>query len=93
MAQNTTIFVPANTWTQITNSAATAIRVQPLGDLSALLELQATVGEVPPTNSLGAVRISKPSYMKLNEIWVGVAGANRVYARCDTAIEVSVSHD
>lgn len=92
MAQNTTISLVAGQWTAITNSTCTAIRVDPNG---ATVELQATVSAVAPgAVAPGSVVISQPTFMKLNEIWIGVAGADRVYARAVyVAANVSVSHD
>lgn len=92
MAQNTTINLTANTWTQLSDGNVTVMRVMNLGTES--IWVQATVGEVAPTTTNGAIAV-KPgeiSILTLATMWPGVAGANRIYARSAPAGRVSVSN-
>ena len=92
MPQNTTISIPANTWTQISDANVTVMRVCSLG--TEPISLQATVGATPPSNLLGVVPIipREVRVVDLAQLWPGVAGANRVYAYSSVAAKISVSN-
>lgn len=94
MTQNVTISLPANTWTQISDSNIPAIRVANLG--TEAIWLQATVGAVAPTNTNGALPLLPTQVLAadltLAQLWPGVTGANRVYALSPVACRVSVSN-
>lgn len=94
MARNDTIILPQGVWTQLTNANASALRVQNLGGYT--LQLQATVGAVPPSDISGAVVLRSGETLSadltLAQLWPGVTGANRVYAISDVVAPVSVSH-
>jgi hypothetical protein len=73
----------------------TVIRVDPRSDEGVLLmatngvvDLSAVSGDIP-----GSQFIQTPTFLRLDEIWCGVTGANRVYCRPSVAMQVSVSHD
>lgn len=93
MAQNTTIAVPAKTWTRLTNAAATAITFQNNGGNPLLIK--GTAGAVAPTTTAGAL-VYQPGEGELNsslaDMFPGVASVDNVYAYCQTASVVFVSH-
>jgi len=91
MAQNTTIAVPAKTWTLLTNSDTTNITFQAGGSVS----VKATVGASAPTTLDGAIGYTEgtgEANTALADIFTGVAGANRVYAYSFGGTSVAVSH-
>jgi hypothetical protein len=94
MAQNTTLTLAANTWTQLTDGNVTAMRVCNFGTEG--IWLQATVGATPPTNTNGGLPLLPGQVMAadltLADLWPGVSGANRVYAFSPVAAKVSVSN-
>ena len=93
MPANTTVTVPANTWTQITSGDATAITFQNLG--TGGLAVLATVGATPPTSRSGAILyppLAGERNTPLSDLFPGVSGATRVYARSASRSEVMVSH-
>jgi hypothetical protein len=94
MARNDTIAVARGIWTQLTNANATAIRVQNLDNTP--LMLLATSDSTMPTNDGGAIILhSKETLaadMTLAQLWPGVTGAARVWAKSSQAANVSVSH-
>lgn len=96
MAQNSTITIAADDWTQVTNGDATAVRVQNLGSE---VMFKAAVGAVKPTDAQGALFYSAgngfDASVTLSNLFPGISGANRLYARCSgTGVSglVSVSH-
>jgi hypothetical protein len=93
MPQNTTITGPANTWVLGTDANVTEIRFQNIG--SGILYAQGTVGAVPPTSTLGAIKYEPGDGQvrtPLVDMFEGVTGANRVYFYSDVDFAVSVSH-
>lgn len=93
MAQNTTVTLTPNTWTQLTNADAASVTVQNQGSLP--VRLKATVGATAPTDDLGAVMLDRMDGLQnlaLASCWLGVSGANRLYAYCNDANEVFISH-
>lgn len=94
MAQNTTIAVPARTWTLLTDSNVTAIRAQVRGYRT--VELVGTVGATPPSDTTGSITLADygilTSDLTLAVLFPGVSGANRVYAWCEQDAQVGVSH-
>ena len=92
MARNANIPLDPSVWTQITNADVTALRVQSLSGCT--IRLMATAGAVAPTDDEGALTLMPnailASDLTLADLWPGVAGANRVYAK--GAGDVSVSH-
>lgn len=95
-ATNATTAVPANTWTQLTTSDVTALRLQHSG---ARIWIMATVGAVPPAGSpsgMASIAVDPlrilATDVTLAMLWPGVTGATRVYAFCDVPNAVSVSH-
>ena len=93
MAQNTTISIPAATWTLLTNSDITAATLQNL--TGNIVLLAGTVGATPPTDALGAIRLY-PGQLNINtaiaSLYPGVTGANRLYAYSSTPATVFISH-
>ena len=94
MPQNTTVAVPARTWTQLTNADVSAIRVQNLNGYP--IKIMGTVGAVAPTSDAGALVLAAgqaiAADLTLAQLFPGVSGANRVYAFSDAPALVSVSH-
>jgi len=95
MPSNTDVQLLKGQWVLITPFDATVVRVDPLGAVLATIHVQATVGAVPPAagHSPGSVLITGPTFMKLSEIFAGVTGATRMYARANVDMMLSVSHD
>ena len=94
MPRNTTVAVPARTWTQLTNADVSAIRVQNLNGYP--IKIMGTVGAVAPTTDAGALVLAAgqaiAADLTLAQLFPGVSGANRVYAFSDAPALVSVSH-
>lgn len=94
MTQNTTISLPAGTWTQVSDSNVTSIRVVNLG--TEPIWLQATAGAVAPTSTAGALPLLPGQILAADltiaQLWPGVVNANRVYALSPNASRVSVSN-
>lgn len=95
-AQMETILLLADAWTEITNGDATAVRAQVL---SGEVMFKATVGQVQPTNVKGALFYTAgngfDASVTLANLFPGVSGANRLYARPSgpgVTSTVSVSH-
>lgn len=87
------VSVPANTWTQLTPTNVTALRVE--NESGYAVQLQATVGAVAPT-SFDAVVTLHPfipwaADLGIAQLFPGVAGANRIWAYCITPVVLSVS--
>jgi len=81
MAQNTNIVIPAETWTLLTDSDVTSITFQVLSQN--LIYIKATVGATPPSDTTGAIVYNftqGEANAALADLFLGVSGANRVYA-------------
>lgn len=93
MAQNTTITVPARTWTQLTDADITAITFQNIGSSHVLIK--ATTDATAPTNFSGAIRYNPGQgerNVALSDLFPGLAGRDRVWAYAEDATPVVVSH-
>lgn len=93
MAQNTTLTIPAGTWTQLTDADIARITFQNVGSNHVLIK--ATIGASTPTNATGAVRYNPGQGERnvlLTDLFPGLVGANRVYAYSPDASQVVVSH-
>ena len=80
MARTDTVSVPANAWTQLTNSDATAVTFQVK---SGAVYLVATVGATPPAdldNALLYYAGQGEVALAMADLAPGTAGANRLYA-------------
>ena len=99
-ARNTDVSLTADTWTQLTASDVTALRVQNMTRFVVII--QATVGATPPAGATladqikGGIRLLPDmgiaTDLTLATMFPGVAGATRVYATCAYNVDVSVSH-
>lgn len=92
MAQNTTITLTANTWTQLTDADVTSITFQNTGGQFMLVK--GTTGATAPTDTTGAVRYNPGQgerNVTLSDLFPGIA-AVRLWALCDSAVGVVVSH-
>lgn len=91
MAQNTTITIPANAWTEITDANVTAITFQNTGSSFALVK--GTTGAAP-TDNLGAIRYN-PGQGERNvtmaDLFPG-ATLNRVWVYAESPVKFMVSH-
>lgn len=92
MPRNTTINVPANTWTELTSANVTALTFQ---TSDSHLRVKGTIGAVAPTDSLGAILyggFSGERNTPVIDLWPGLTGVNRVWAYSQTPTGVMVSH-
>ena len=94
MARNENVTVPAETWTQLTNANASAVRVSNLSGFR--IELQATSDTTAPTVLDGTVPLDSGLTLNgdvtLASLYPGVTTPVRLWAFCRFAVEVSVSH-
>jgi len=92
MAQNTTLSVPAGTWTQITDADVTSITFQIASN--AIAFVKGTTDATAPTSTVGAIRYS-PNQGELNtalaDLFPGISAA-RVWVFATSNISVFVSH-
>ena len=78
-------------WTQLTNADATSITIQ--NTTGHPLEINGRNGATDPTTSGMSVPAGEAILNKnLSDLFPGVSGANRVYARGADGQEVFVSH-
>ena len=93
MAQNTTITVPAATWTQLTDADITSITFQNVG--SSYILITATTDATAPTTSSGAIRYNSGQgerNVALSDLFPGLALRDRLWAYSDNITPVVVSH-
>lgn len=92
MAQNTTVTIPAQTWTEMTNSNITSVTFQNVGNYQC--SVKATTGSAPST-LFGAVEYDAGQgerNVALSSLFPGVAGAVRLWAYSDIGTSMMVSH-
>ena len=93
MAQNTTITLAAQTWTQLTDADVSSITFQ--NRSSYHMFVKATTDTTTPTDFDGAIRYN-PGQGEMNtniaDLFPGLSGADRVWAYSDKAVDVMVSH-
>lgn len=92
MAQNTTVTLTENTWTQLTDADVTSITFQNTG--GQFMRVAGTTGGTAPTTTAGAIRYNPGQgerNVALSDLFPGIAAA-RVWAICDMAVDVMVSH-
>jgi hypothetical protein len=92
MPQNTPIAIGTN-WTQLTDANVTEITFQNIG--AAAVYVTATNGVTAPTDAAGLIYkpLEGEAKRALADIFPGVTGANRVWAKSvDLATQVFVSH-
>lgn len=93
MAQQTTIAVAANTWTQLTDADVTSITFQNLGAYA--MRVKATTDGTAPADLDGAL-VYQPGQGERNvllaDLFPGIASADRVWAWCELPVSVAVSH-
>lgn len=80
MARNTNLTM-SSTWTELTNANVTSITIQ--NQSGAILEVMATTGSAPASED-GRILIPAWSFIEnrdLADLFPGVAGADRVFAR------------
>lgn len=93
MAQNTTVSLAANTWTQLTNADITSITFQNIGEYAILVK--ATTDETAPTTDSGAIRYNPGQgerNVSLSDMFPGLGSRDRLWAFCAQATRVVVSH-
>lgn len=102
MARNTTVTLTAGAWTLLnaTGESVSAMTFQNRGlagnqILEPIMKVKGTATESAPSDDLGAIEYEKGdgclSSIALSVLWPGIS-AGFVYAYCDTAIDVMVSH-
>ena len=92
MAQNTTLTVPANTWTQITANDVSALTFH--NQSFYMLQVKGTVGATAPSDFLAAIEYAAgegETNISIGELWPGIS-ATRVYVFCTNIAKVMVSH-
>lgn len=92
MAQNTTVDLSANEWTQLTDADVTTITFQNVGGSHMLVK--GTTGATAPADFSGCIRYN-PGQGELNtalsDLFPGISAA-RVYAYSPGGVPVMVSH-
>lgn len=92
MAQNTTITLTAGSWVQLTDADVTSITFQNTGGYHVLVK--GTTDATAPTDATGAVRYNPGQgerNVALSDLFPGIS-AVRLWAFCDQAVSVAVSH-
>ena len=92
MAQNTTITLAAETWTQLTDANITSITFQNISGYHVMVK--GTTSAVAPTDDDGAVRYNPGQGERnvlLSDLFPGIS-ATRVYAYAPNGAEIMVSH-
>lgn len=93
MAQNTTIKIPAKTWTLLTDSDVTAVSFQ--NQSSVHVMIAATTSATPPTDLTGAIRYN-PGQGERNatvaNLWLGLSSPDRLYAWAEDPAQIWISH-
>lgn len=88
-----TVDVVAGSWTELTDTNVTSITFQNIGQ--SFILVKGTVGSSAPANASGAFRYN-PGQGEVNvglaDMFLGVPGANRLFAYCDSAGKVVVHH-
>lgn len=93
MAQNGDVTLTAGAWTQLTDADVSAITFVNRSEYSILVK--ATTDTTTPTTFAGAVPYG-PSMGEANksmsDLFPGLSGADRLWAYCEYAATVMVSH-
>ena len=92
MAQNTTINLTPETWTQLTDADVSSITFQNKSGYHILIK--GTADATAPTNAAGAIRYNPGQGERnvlLSDLFPGIS-ATRVYAYAPNGAEVMVSH-
>jgi hypothetical protein len=93
MSQNTTIAIPAATWTQLTDADISSITFQNVG--SNHIVIKATTDGTAPTSTDGGFRYNPGQgerNVSMSNLFPGIAGADRLWAYSQDASSVVVSH-
>lgn len=93
MAQNTTVDVPAATWTQLTDADISSITFQNLGGNYCLIK--GTTDGTAPTSTAGAIRYNPGQGERnatMTDLFPGITGVDRLWAYAADATAVMVSH-
>ena len=93
MPQNTTVEIPATTWTQITDANVTSITFQNIS--GNFVRVKGTVGATAPTHLAGALRYNPGQGERnvlLADLFPGISGVNRLYVFADSGAQVVVSN-
>jgi hypothetical protein len=94
MAINTTITIPADTWTLVTSENISSCTLQNQGLFGMLFK--ASVGTVTPSNSDGALVLEGGDMIlsdtPLSTLFPGLPGANRLYVYSKVGGSVVISH-
>ena len=93
MPQNTTVNIPANTWTQITDANVTALTFQNIS--GNFVRVKGTVGATAPSDLAGSLRYNPGQgerNVALTDLFPGISGVNRLYVFADSGAQVVVSN-
>jgi hypothetical protein len=92
MTQQTRVYVPAATWTQITDGDVTSVTFQVHGNDA--IKLKGTTGAVAPTNDLGSLTYRSgqgESAIALAALFPGLS-AVRIYVYSKSVCEVTIGN-
>ena len=92
MAQNTTIAVPAETWTLLTDSDVTSLTFQVRSN--GPVYIAGTAGATPPTDFDGSIIFHSTQAQRnvsMSDMFPGIS-ATRLYAYSKTVSNIFVSH-
>ena len=93
MPQNTTISVPAATWTQLTDADITSITFQNVGSNHVIVK--ATTDGTAPTTTTGSFRYNPGQgerNVELSDLFPGIASRDRLWCYSTDGSSVVVSH-
>lgn len=93
MAQNTTVNIPANVWTQITDGNVSSITFQNIA--GNFVRVKGTVGATAPTDLAGSIRYNPGQGERnvlLADLFPGISGVNRVYVFAADGAQMVVSN-
>lgn len=93
MARNTTVSIPAETWTQLTDADVSAITFQNIGGSYVLIK--ATTDTTAPTDASGSIRYNPGQGERnvlLADLFPGLSGRDRLWAWAENSAPIFVSH-
>lgn len=93
MAQNTTLNIPANTWTLLTDADVSTVTFANV--TGSTVWIKATTDTTEPTDRAGAIPYSPgfgESAAAMTDLFPGLSGADRLWAYSTEPASVFISH-
>jgi len=93
MPRNTTVTIPAATWTQLTDADVASLTFQNVG--SNYMLVKGTTNTVAPTDTDGSLRYNPGQGEKsvfVVDLFPGISGADRLWAYSPDGTTSAVSH-